>query len=92
MEIICSIKVTRFIPVNDGVTVLLGRYPGRRRCRSGDTASDRLRQDEARPQVGGSRAAAAVAVIVATSAGPAVAAAGQDDPGGVRGAGQLGGE
>ena len=74
--------MTRLTPVNDGAAVLLGRYLG---CRPGHAASDRLRQDQTRPQVGCSR-------VTAASAGPAVATAGQDDPGGVRRAGQLGGE
>ena len=87
MEIICSIKVTHFTPVNDGATVLLGGYPGRR---PSDPVPNRVRQDEARPQVGCS--CAAIVAVAASAAGPAVAAAGQDDPRGVRRAGQLGGE
>ena len=87
MEIICCIKVTQLKPVNDGATVLLGRHLTCRRHRPRDAVSDRVRQDEARPQVIRFCAAAAAA-----AACPAVAAAGQDDPGGVRRARQLGGE
>ena len=79
--------MTHLTPVNYGATVLLGRYLDRRRRPCDDADSGRVRQGEARPQVGCSRAADVVA-----PAGPAVAAAGQDDPGGVRRAGQLGGE
>ena len=87
MEIFCSIKVPNFTPVNDGAQVHLGHHRSRP---SDDSDSGRVRQDEARPQVGCS--CAAIVAVAASAAGPAVAAAGQDDPGGVRRAGQLGGE
>ena len=74
--------MSHFTPVNDEAEVLLGGHLRCRRHRPIDAVPGRVRQDEARPQVGCSRAAA----------GPAVAAARQDDPGGVRRTGQLGGE